>query len=118
MAGVQFLFDTAAVTAVTLAWYYRSKQQPHVSGNRSFAQLMALVGCTYLAVAFAVLTEMNAAKAPAVVAISHRLVIGHLLVGSVSFVLAAFGKGRVRVTTMIAAVMASALWLVYSLLGH
>src|SRR5437660_504771 len=103
------LIDAAAVTTVTLAWWQRYKQKP-IAPDRAYAQLLSLVLCTYLAVAFAVLTEIKAARAPLAIAVEHRAVIAHVVVGLASFALACFGSGRVRTATMSAAAVTTAIW--------
>ena len=103
------IVDAAAVTSVTLAWWQRAKQKP-ISANRAYAQLLALVLCTYLAVSFAVLTELRAGRAPIAVQVRPDALMAHVVVGVVSFVLGIFGSGRVRLATLTAAVVTTFLW--------
>jgi len=70
-----------------------------------------------LALAFAILSEIKAAKAPAAVTVGREAIVGHLALGFLALVLAAFGKGVVRIATIIAAALSVSLWYVYSLLG-
>jgi len=105
----QSLIDAAAVTSVTLGWWQRSKQKP-IAENRAYAQLIALVLSTYLAVAFAILTEIKAYRAPLAIAIAQRALVAHVVVGMVSFVLAFFGFGKVRQATLTAALVTTFLW--------
>ncbi len=105
------IVDAAAVTSVTLGWWHRSKQ-PSISPNRAFAQLLSLVLSTYLAVAFAILTEMRAARAPLAISVGGHALIAHVMLGVVSMALGFFGSGRVRVAALSAAVVTTLLWLI------
>jgi hypothetical protein len=111
----RFFLEAAPVLAVTLSWHYRMRQKVELGEHRKFLQLLALLLCSYSAIGLAVLSEMNQAREPDVVTLSTRLYLAHLLVSLAGFVLALFGRGRVRIAALIAAAFSAGLWYMYSI---
>jgi hypothetical protein len=110
-----FILEAVPVLSVTLAWFYRSKRKKlTLNEYRRFAETMALLLCTYSALALAVLSELQHGREPDPVNLSSDIYLAHLLVSLGGLVLAIAGYGRVRVAALIAGASSASLWYMYS----
>jgi hypothetical protein len=114
MTYYPFVFEAAPVIGVTMGWFYRSRQKIRFGEYRKFAELLSLCLCTYSALALSVMSELRAGRDPEPVVLGSNLFLAHVLIASVAFLLALFGKGKVRTATLIAAAFSAALWYIYN----